>query len=248
MAENVVSPAVIQEPKMVKCITCGFAAKQARIALPGQGNRQYFDIPYEEREGYLVLITGFKASVSDGVDIACFRGRPGLVETYKKILDGPPPESGYPVIPLFGVSEWPRYHASRMALEEERVCDGWRKHEPGRSPHEQLSDEMWERLEEQRRKFEMRLFELGQESQKNTQIILADSKAVAEANRDIVRELKSLQESGAGFNRRVNIWLIFLTALTLLLAGLQVYFAARPAPPAPPIRIEWPDVKTSQSK
>lgn len=87
---------------MVKCITCGFAAKQARIAWPGQGNRQYFDIPHEEREGYLVLITGFKSSMSDYVDIACFRGKPGMVETYNRVLDGPPPESGYPVIPNFG--------------------------------------------------------------------------------------------------------------------------------------------------
>lgn len=131
-----------------------------------------------------------------------------------------------------------------MALEEERVCGAWRRHEPGRSPHEQLGDEMWERLEEQRQKFEKQLFELGQESQKSTQMILADSKAVAEANRDIVREMKSSQESGYRFNRRVNIWLIILTVLTLLLAGLQVYFVARPAQT---IRIEWP-LRTSRSQ
>jgi hypothetical protein len=134
------SPAVIQnttieygaEPKMVKCINCGFAAKRAHVAIHPSVNREYSEIPFDERrpEGLLAVHNIYHGNQVHTSDIACFRGKIDLgrlAEQHFGSLDEPHD------IPQ--LAEWElRGKASKDVLEEDRPCGYWYQYVEGRTP------------------------------------------------------------------------------------------------------------------
>jgi hypothetical protein len=132
-----------------KCITCGFAAKQARMPIGFKANPAWYEIPFDERQGgkVLLLSSGTGNARSDTYDIACFRGKVDLLSLVNE-LEGQRPGA----IPA-GVRETYRLGDSLQVLEE-TSCDYWYPYEPGRTPQEHLSDFMWEQLEKQREEHE----------------------------------------------------------------------------------------------
>lgn len=138
---------------MVKCNTCGFAAKRGRFPIFPNPNRLYFELTHDERlpENVPILCLGMPTNVSELVDIACVRGKadlPALVRERLQIIN---PTAGFSAAHEEYVF---RPLASKEILEEDRDCAFWYNYEPGRSPQEHLADYMWEQLEKQRQDFE----------------------------------------------------------------------------------------------
>lgn len=166
------SPVVIQntdiecgaEPKMVKCINCGFAAKRARVAIYPSVNREYSEIPFDERrpEGILEVYNRYHGTQALTSDIACFRGKVDLgqlAEQHFSSLDKPNTQ----------LAEWQlRGKVSKDVLEEDRPCGYWYQYEAGRTPQEHLAELMAANLEEKRKAFELELFELSQKVQQDS--------------------------------------------------------------------------------
>jgi hypothetical protein len=158
-----------------KCITCGFAAKRARIPIFPHANPAYFEIPYDERQRdkVLFLSTGTGNSAADTYDIACFRGEKDL-GSLASGLEGQRPG---------GIPEQHRETmrlGDSMQVLEETGCDSWYRYESGRTPREHLSDLMWERLEEGRREFEKELSARAE----TVQLQLAERDEHLQARRD----------------------------------------------------------------
>jgi hypothetical protein len=137
-----------QETHRGKCITCGFAAKLARQSVFPQVNRQYSEIPFDERqEGSLPVLSSDLYPNNPLVDIVCFRGKCDLISLVNDLTGQHP--AGFGAHQYKGLREVD----SRQVLEE-TGCDSWYQYEPGRTPQEHLSDSMWEQLEKQRREYE----------------------------------------------------------------------------------------------
>ena len=235
-----------------KCITCGFAAKRARIPIWPQANPSWFELPLEERqEGkILVLSTGGGNSAADIYDIACFRGKKDLVFLVRESMAEADLLGGTPT----HIRESTRGLASKQVLEK-TGCDSWFQYEAGRTPQEHLSDLRWEQLEKQRQEFEIRLFEAEQRAQENTRLILADSRQYAKDSKEIVEQMKRIvvqikesAEGSDGFIRTVNKWLIFLTVLILILTAVQVSLAIWAKPSQPIIIQQVPADQPSEPK
>lgn len=104
---------------------------------------------------------------------------------------------------------WPeRLRIGQEIINRDRQCPAWYPYDPGCSPREHPEELQRQRLEDDRRTFEMKLFDLGQKAQENSLKVAEDSKA-------IVNDLKEIARANDKFSRRV-------TFLVVLLAVVQV--------------------------
>lgn len=204
--------------KECRCISCGFAAKRARVVFFGHANREYFEIPFDERQQSLSLSTNLGGSAADTTDIACFRGKidlASLVGDRMGELHGGSPEH---------VRERMHELISKQVLEE-MGCDAWYKYEPGRTPQEHLNDFMWERLEEQRQRYE---HDREVERQKfNTELSIkleTDRRAWITA-RDAERDL--VKRENDTFIKRFTLIGSVMTAVQVVLALIAILLSMR---------------------
>jgi hypothetical protein len=142
------------------CITCGFAAKRAEIPTDIEPNVRFFEIELEERESGLRLSKSVsRPSVSSLLircEIACLRRAKDLT-VLARMLAKP---------------DWPdsvRERCSLEVLRNESGCKEWYPYEPGRTPKDHLADYMWERLEKDRRRFEMTLWRYNRMAERRFQ-------------------------------------------------------------------------------
>ncbi|HEX5734740.1 MAG TPA: hypothetical protein VF131_18050 [Blastocatellia bacterium] len=157
------------------------------------------------------LSTGAGNSAADTYDIACFRGKVDLVSLVNE-LEGQRP-GGIPG----HVRETYRLQDSRQVLEE-TGCNEWFPYESGRTPQEHLADFQLQRLDEQRRRFDLRLFEHEQQAQENSRLILADSQQIASDIKRATEEIKASTEASDRFTRRIT-WLVIILALLQVIVG-----------------------------
>lgn len=218
-----------ENPLTGSCLTCGFLAKHAKET----GRR----VPAP---------TFYEIETMARLDGECFTHVPdsflGPIETEPECIK-------YAAILWKEVIDETDHAGNRESAAVEvfwrnRQCKSWYRYIPGLGPIEHVHRHDMERLDQERRNFELQLFRLEQTSQENTRLILSDSKQLARENKEIIEAMKASAEVSSGFNRRINLWLVVLAALTLLLAGLQVYFASR-SPQHPTVTQEpsRPEVK-----
>lgn len=100
-----------------------------------------------------------------------------------------------------------RVPLAKGVIVADRHCPAWYPYTPGFSPTEHYEELRMQRIEDDRRAFEMKLFELGQRAQENSLKVAEDSKA-------IVGDLKDIARANDKFSRRV-------TALVIMLAIIQ---------------------------
>lgn len=211
------------EPNRVKCITCGFAAKRARVPIFPNANRAYFELPLDERqpENLPALCTGMTTAAPDLTDIACFRGKLDLRLLVSERLQIIHPTGGFPA----ELNQLFREQASKDVLETDRECPYWDGYEAGRTPQEHLADYMAAELEQKRQAFELLLFELEQKAHEDSKRILADSRQLAIDSKQTVADIKSIAEQmtisaavNDKFGRRVTFWIILLAVVQALAA------------------------------
>ncbi len=147
------------------------------------------------------------------MDLVCFVGAADLMERIREI-------------------DW---HADERRIERrdialeviclDRHCKFWYPYTAGFSPREHYDKQEMQRTESDRRAFELKLFELGQEAQQTSIQIAQDSKAV-------VSDLKSIAEKNDHFTRRV-------TLLVILLAIIQAVGQLLALPSVPWVQRVW---------
>lgn len=169
-----------------RCRSCGFLSKHASAPnnLPSP---RFYEMEHSERERPDWMRRHVVERMFADTEPMCFLGKINLEE----ILQSEGAEKLVAVI------------------KSDRKCDGWYPYMPGLSPKEHYEELTMQRLENDRRDFEMRLFELSQKAQENTLVIAKDSKA-------IVNDLKAIAEKNDKFSRRVTFWIVLLAALQAL--------------------------------
>lgn len=165
-----------------RCISCGLLAKHSK-ALD-----EYYELPQHERLGADVNIFVHikeRRSNAPQVDIVCFVRAADLeAETMiaSKSCDA---------------------EAAIKILRSERNCARWYPYTQGRSPKEHLEELNMQQLEQSRRDFELKLFELSRKIQEDSKTIAHDSYK---------------------FGRRVSWAIIFFTVVQLLIATLSLAY------------------------
>jgi hypothetical protein len=170
-----------------KCRSCGFLSKHARTAADAPAPR-FFEVEHAERgsaDSFNHYRLEFRGPIK--TEPMCFLGKTNLMQTLQE-------QGGEKLV---------------EAILADRQCDGWYPYMPGLSPGEHYEELTMQRLENDRRDFEMRLFEMSQKAQENSLAIAKDSKA-------IVSDLKVIAEKNDKFSRRVTFWIVLLAALQAL--------------------------------
>jgi len=111
------------------------------------------------------------------------------------------------------------------AINADRKCEAWFPYMPGLSPKEHYEEFNLQRLEADRRDFDLRLSEMNRKAQE-------DSLRVAEASKAVVSDLKDIALANDRFTRRV-------TALVILLAVLQTVGTVLALPSIPWVQRLW---------
>ena len=163
-------------------------------------NREYFEIPFDERQeqGFPILSTALYPD-SPVVDIACFRGKKDLYSFVKDRMSDV--AAGLAETSVSAL----RQFNSKQVLQE-TSCDAWYQYEPGRTPQEHLADYMWERLETQRKEFEERLSARAEQ----VQLQLAEQDQRLQTQRDVEQ-------------KRTAKMVTRITVLGIVIALLQVF-------------------------
>lgn len=144
------------QSKEGRCVSCGFAGLRG-----GYGAEQkYYQITKIERKTKLVL-SGVMAPTQGtmpfkpmGTRLACIKGI-DLSADVQAFLD-----SGQTI-----------NEASQHVFEKDRHCPEWYPYQPSHDPEWHLNDYRMQQLENDRRDFELKLFSLSQQIQKDNKTI-----------------------------------------------------------------------------
>lgn len=116
--------------------------------------------------------------------------------------------------------DWDR--AAKHVFWEDRQCPEWFPYSPGLGPEKHFDRYEMQRLEQDRRDFELRL-------QKASQALLADSKEIAEDNKKLVFGIKTIAEQMAAssaqsdrFGRRIAWLVVFLAFLQIVIGAFAL--------------------------
>ena len=122
-----------------------------------------------------------------------------------------------------GDSNWAA--AEQRVFWKERNCPEWFGYSPGLSPERHLERYEMQRLERDRRDFELKLATLTQQVQEDNKLILADSRALAQEHKELVAEIKDIArdmaisaKAGERFGKLVTFWIILLAIVQALMA------------------------------
>lgn len=175
-------------------MTCGFLSKHPQVSAPSP---RYYEIEADERRGRPTVATLFThrpdLSIGHiGTELVCFFGRVNFMSQIKREVD-----------------QGERDRKTLSLIAEDRHCEAWYPYTPGFSPREHYEQLDMQRIEDDRRAFEMKLFEISQDAQKASIQIAQDSKA-------IVADLKAIAEKNDRFSRRVTVWVILLAVLQVV--------------------------------
>lgn len=193
-----------------KCATCGFLSRNITIGSISE----IHEIPWLARGGY-DPIEGLKTGeVMNGLEhpyVECFLHVGDILgETIKELEAA-------------GDGNWAA--AEQRVFWKDRRCPYWFGYSPGVSPKRHLERYEMQRLEQDRRAFELRLAELTRKAEEDSRLILADSKALAKDNKDLVAEIKDIARDMANsaraserFGKRVTFWIILLAVVQALMA------------------------------
>lgn len=184
-----------------KCITCGFLSKHPRAGISGLPAPRYYEIERQERIGNHEQMFTYQPDLANirriKTGLACFIDQADLMAG----------------VPGDDANTMEAYQITRDAGAEvialDRHCNGWYPYKPGFSPREHYDRLEMQRLELDRRAFETKLFEMGQQAQQTSIQIAQDSKA-------IVGDLKVIAEKNDTFSRRVTVWVILLAVLQVI--------------------------------
>lgn len=177
-----------------KCRSCGFLSKHARSTsrLPPP---RFYEVEHFERESP----DSFKRHTVDhsmpaATEPMCFVGETNLMEKFEqggnaKLLE---------------------------AILYDRKCGQWYAYMPGFSPKEHYEEYQMQRLENDRRAFELKLSEMAAAAQK-------ESAAIAQDSKQLVAELKTIAEKSEKSSKRVA-WLVILLAIAQVIVGLIALF------------------------
>jgi hypothetical protein len=171
-----------EEAAQGRCRFCGFLSKHARQSA-GWPAPRFYEIEHAER----MSADGFRRYMAADTEPMCFMGKINLMHILQNEGDA----------------------ALLEAVNTDRKCDAWYPYMPGLSPKEHYEEFQMQRLENDRRAFELRLSEISQAAQEQSLEIAADSKK-------IVSDLKMIAEKNDRFSRRVTVWVIILAALQAL--------------------------------
>lgn len=108
-------------------------------------------------------------------------------------------------------------------------CPKWFAYSPGLSPQDHQRKYDLQRLEQDRRDFELKLFALEQKAQEDSKLILAESRQLAADSKQTVVDIKKIAEqmtvSAAAsdrFARRVTFLIILLAVVQILVGALAL--------------------------
>jgi hypothetical protein len=118
-----------------------------------------------------------------------------------------------------------RTRAALESIAKDRHCSAWYPYKPGFNPIEHYEQLEMQRIENDRRAFELQLARMGERAQERSAMI-------AEESKQLVAGLKEIAEKNDTFSRRVTFWII-------LLAVLQVVGALVALPSVPWVQRFW---------
>lgn len=111
-------------------------------------------------------------------------------------------------------------------LREDRGCPEWFSYIPGFGPKAHFRRYEMQRLEQDRREFELKLAALTQKAEEDSKLILADSRELARDSKALVAEIKDIADemslsakTNDRFTRRVTFWIILL-AIAQIIVGM----------------------------
>ena len=138
-----------------RCITCGFLCRRDLINTHLSA---YYEITKENREGARFF------SIYEHHAPSCFRGAAQILDEIQAI-------TGVYGIPRAENDESvaAQSSAASAVVHQNRQCPSWFAYTPGLGPKEHLEEFRIQQIEDDRKAFEMRLFEKEQQSQERWQ-------------------------------------------------------------------------------
>lgn len=122
-----------------------------------------------------------------------------------------------------------RSAAFAKVLWKDRACPEWFIYCAGLGPKAHLRRYEMQRLEQDRRDFQLKLAAMSTDAQKANQSLLADSKQIAEDNKSLVAGIKTIAEQMADssvqsdrFSKRIAWLVVALAVLQVLLAAIAL--------------------------
>lgn len=212
------------EAEKGRCRSCGFLSKHStyrRSPAP-----RFYEIERRERETinheelfrYPIDVAARVLEVY--VEIVCFVHAADLNAPLREI--GPIQDQNWPE----------RVRIAREIIDFDRRCPAWYPYDPGFSPREHYEKYRMQRLEHDRREFEMRLFEMGQDAQRMGIKVAEDSKAIVSDLKEIARSNDDFVRSSERSTRRITI-------LVVLLAVAQTVGTLLTLPSVPWVQRLW---------
>lgn len=198
------------EAEKGKCQTCGLLAKNPTpkyAALPTLG---YYEIdPYTRAQGSHSHLFKVRPDLAGRqiceTDVVCFINVADLMDGVRDIPDDGRLETAEQ-----------RRTLILAAIAADRHCASWYPHTPGFSPRGHYQQLQMQRLEDDRRAFEMKLFELGQKAEENSLRVAQDSK-------ELVAELREIAKKSDKSSRRIA-WLVILLAIAQVIVGFLALY------------------------
>lgn len=184
-----------------RCRSCGFLAKHSLFARSPRPRFHEIEAG-ERRSANHVSIFTYPATVGTRMlnveaEVVCFVHEYDLMEELPNVSRGE----------LKDATELQRAEVAVEVIAKDRHCQAWYPYTPGFGPSEHYEELKMQRLEQDRRTFEMQLAAMGERAQER-------SAAIAEENKNLIAGLKEIAEKNDRFSRRV-------TALVILLAVIQ---------------------------
>jgi hypothetical protein len=155
-----------QKTKLVHCADCGYFGR--RFTDASEGTEVLQAGPTERRSGNLSHYSYLRGN-STATDIVCFRHAFPL---QSEAIEG-------------GGQSNRTVEGTLDVLNRERLCGEWYPYTIGRTPKEHFEEFKMQELEERRKDFELRLFNMSQKVQEDSAKIARDSKALARDNKII---------------------------------------------------------------
>lgn len=191
------------EEEKGRCRSCGFLSKHPIEQYAGLPTPRFYEAEPHERTAkeYSRLFSHRPDMAARGVvqtEIACFVHKADLMENIRD----------FPFNTLEG--QQARLPMALEVIGVDRHCPAWYPYNPGFSPREHYEQLEMQRLEDDRRAFEMKLFELGQKAQENSLRVAEDSKRIVHDLKEIARSNDDFVRSSERSTRRVTILVIVL--------------------------------------
>jgi hypothetical protein len=176
-----------EEAAKGRCRFCGFLSKHASSAS-GVPSPRFYEVEHAERtsaESFRHHTVGY--AMRPDTEPMCFMGKINLMA----------------ILQNEGSAKFSE------AITADRKCDAWYPYMPGLSPKEHYEEYQMQRLEQDRREFELRLSDMGLEAQRNNAMIASDLREIAK---------KSERSS-----KRIAVVVIVL-AMAQVIVGLVAFY------------------------